>query len=109
MMLPEIENLVRLQKVDDEIRALETRLRAIDSIAKDTKSFFCGTDLIEPGFVPVTLVGEQNELSRTEMEFDENWVRTQPSWPEVRVTTPDSTSSFAYPSIHARIVRPPDT
>lgn len=29
MMLPEIENLVRLQKVDDEIRALETRLRAI--------------------------------------------------------------------------------
>ena len=60
----------------------ETRLRAIDSIAKDAKSFFCGTDLIEPGFVPVTLVGEQNELSRTEMEFDENWVRTQPSWPD---------------------------
>lgn len=29
MMLPEIENLVRLQKADDEIRALETRLRAI--------------------------------------------------------------------------------
>jgi predicted nucleic acid-binding Zn-ribbon protein len=29
MMLPEIENLIRLQKVDDEIRALETRLRAI--------------------------------------------------------------------------------
>jgi predicted nucleic acid-binding Zn-ribbon protein len=29
MMLPEIENLVRLQKVDDEIRALETRLAAI--------------------------------------------------------------------------------
>ena len=29
MMQPEIENLVRLQKVDDEIRALESRLRAI--------------------------------------------------------------------------------
>jgi predicted nucleic acid-binding Zn-ribbon protein len=29
MMTPEIENLVRLQKVDDEIRALESRLRAI--------------------------------------------------------------------------------
>jgi predicted nucleic acid-binding Zn-ribbon protein len=29
MMLPEIENLIRLQKVDDEVRALETRLRAI--------------------------------------------------------------------------------
>jgi uncharacterized protein len=29
MMVPEIENLVRLQKVDDEIRALETRLAAI--------------------------------------------------------------------------------
>jgi hypothetical protein len=28
-MTPEIENLVRLQKVDDEIRALESRLRAI--------------------------------------------------------------------------------
>ncbi len=29
MMLPEIENLVRLQKVDDEIRALDARLRVI--------------------------------------------------------------------------------
>ena len=29
MMSPEIESLVRLQKVDDEIRALETRLAAI--------------------------------------------------------------------------------
>jgi hypothetical protein len=29
MMTPEIESLVHLQKVDDEIRALETRLRAI--------------------------------------------------------------------------------
>lgn len=29
MMTPEIENLVRLQRVDDEIRALDTRLRAI--------------------------------------------------------------------------------
>ena len=29
MMLPEIENLVHLQKIDDQIRAIETRLRAI--------------------------------------------------------------------------------
>jgi hypothetical protein len=29
MMPPEIENLVRLQKVDDEMRAIEARLRAI--------------------------------------------------------------------------------
>ena len=60
----------------------ETRLRAIDEIAKEKKSFFCGTTLIEPGTVPVTLVGEQSELSRTELEFDENWVRTQPSMPD---------------------------
>lgn len=60
----------------------ETRLRAIDEIAKEGKSFLCGEALIEPGFVPVTTTGEQNDLSRTELEFDENFVRTQPSWPD---------------------------
>lgn len=58
----------------------ETRLRAIDEIAKEQKSFLHAGELIEPGSVPITAVPEQNDLSRTEMEFDENFVRTNPSW-----------------------------
>lgn len=62
----------------------ETRLTAIDSIAKDGKSFLCGTDLVEPGFVPVTIFDALTPLARTELEFDENFVRTQPS-PQDRI------------------------
>lgn len=62
------------------LTAGETRLRAIDSLAKDSVSFFCGTEIVEPGFVPVTMTGERSSLSRAEAEFDENFVRTQPDW-----------------------------
>jgi site-specific DNA-methyltransferase (adenine-specific) len=62
------------------LTAGETRLAAIDELAKDTIIFMCGNESVLPGFVPVTIFDERTELNRLEAEHDENYVRSDPSW-----------------------------
>lgn len=59
----------------------ETRLRAIQSIAKQTKTFHHGDQTLAPGFIPITPLGDYlDEIGRFEAELDENLQRTPLLW-----------------------------
>lgn len=53
----------------------ERRLRAIQSIQLLHNTFVCGRELIQPGFIPVTLINELSPLELEEAELEENILR----------------------------------
>lgn len=61
----------------------ERRFRAIEDIAKDKKSFRCGELIVEPGQVPVTLLGDfLSEAEQFAAELEENVHRVDLTWQE---------------------------
>lgn len=55
----------------------ERRLTAISAI---TEPYVHGSEIIQPGFVPVTEASELSEVARKELELDENLLREDLSW-----------------------------
>jgi len=60
----------------------ERRLRAIRDLADLGQSFRCDLGNVEPGMVPYTSLGELDELSAEEAEWEENSRRQNLSWQE---------------------------
>jgi DNA modification methylase len=58
----------------------ETRLLAIDSIAKEGGFFMCDGKPITPGEVPVTLITDLSAVELMEAEFEENELRDPLTW-----------------------------
>jgi site-specific DNA-methyltransferase (adenine-specific) len=55
----------------------ERRLRAVEVF---TEPYVHGDELIEPGYVPVTLQDDLDDIDRQEIELDENILREDLSW-----------------------------
>lgn len=61
----------------------ERRLRAIEAIAKEGKSFKCGEETIPPGSIPVTLISDfLSQADLFALELDENTHRVDLTWQE---------------------------
>lgn len=61
----------------------ERRFRAIELIAKDGKQFRYGDTVVDPGFIPVNLLGDYlSEEGRFAAELDENIHRVDLTWAE---------------------------
>lgn len=57
-----------------------TRLAAIDLIASEGATFYCGGILVAPGEVPCTLFHSDDKLERFEAELEENIIRKDLPW-----------------------------
>lgn len=60
----------------------ETRLKAIDALASESRLFSCDDQPIAPGEVPIIVANLETLLQQKEAEFDENAIRTELSWQE---------------------------
>lgn len=63
-----------------QLVAGERRLRAIDLLAEEKKSFLCNGQIVEPGMVPILLFSREDRLSRFEAELEENLIRVDLPW-----------------------------
>lgn len=57
-----------------------TRLAAIDLIASEGQTFYCGGTIVSPGEVPIVLFHSDEKLERFEAELEENIIRTDLPW-----------------------------
>jgi site-specific DNA-methyltransferase (adenine-specific) len=63
------------------LTAGERRLRAIQAIAAENRQFCCGEAIINPGDIPISLLGDYlNAEGRFEAELDENIHRADLDW-----------------------------
>ena len=60
----------------------ERRCRVISELAISGKSFLCNGQLIPPGSIPVTLLGDLSPLALREAELEENTHRVDLTWQE---------------------------
>lgn len=60
----------------------ERRLRALTLIAQEEVTILCNDTHIAPGWLPVTLLSDLDELAIREAELEENTVRADLSWQE---------------------------
>lgn len=63
-----------------ELRAGETRVRAIDFLALEGKGFYYGGHYFPPGELPVVDFGELSPVAAFELELEENLRRTDLPW-----------------------------
>jgi DNA modification methylase len=75
---------VRANGADDSVRLVagERRLRAIQQLIEQQRTFSCNGALIPPGMVPCTHLGEMTELEAREAELSENIIRLDLTWQE---------------------------
>jgi site-specific DNA-methyltransferase (adenine-specific) len=76
--------VVRYDAPSDTFRLVagERRCRAIQLIAQQDVVIFCDDRPCSPGFIPVTLLGDLDELALREAELEENTIRADLSWTE---------------------------
>ena len=60
----------------------ETRLRALMELVKDGKDFYCNTELVPTGTIPLLLMDELSPGMALEAELEENTLRRQLTWQE---------------------------
>lgn len=60
----------------------ERRLRAIQKLAVEGKSFVCNQQVIHPGQLPILYFDQSDKLSRTQAELEENLMREDLTWAE---------------------------
>lgn len=59
----------------------ERRFRAIEALAKEGREFHCGHELVKPGQIAISPLGDYlDEVGRFEAELDENLRREDISW-----------------------------
>ena len=74
-----------VRELDDgtfELVAGERRLRAIRQLAIQELCFSCNAQDVQPGWLPVTLLGDLDPLALREAELEENTVRADLTWQE---------------------------
>ncbi len=76
--------VVRYDAYTDTFRLVagERRCRAIQLIAQQDVVIFCDDKPCAPGYIPVTMLGDLDELALREAELEENTIRADLSWTE---------------------------
>ncbi len=76
--------VVRYDPASDTFRLVagERRCRAIQLIAQQDVVIFCDDKPCAPGYIPVTMLGDLDELALREAELEENTIRADLSWTE---------------------------
>lgn len=76
--------VVRYDAPSDTFRLVagERRCRALQLIAQQEVVIFCDDRPCSPGYIPVTLLGDLDELALREAELEENTIRADLSWTE---------------------------